>query len=172
MNMSGRMGGILMLGISMIFIAIGFIIYPIVMTAINGILTWSEVSGTTTYSIASFTGLAQIAGVTPLLILVGFLYSVVVVGFFGVKMIKSGEGEISPTGILLTSIGMIFIAIGFIIYPIVLTGTVAILAATTTAMTGVASFAPIAPLLVFIGYLAATVLLEYFGTRQMAAQVD
>jgi len=70
----------LLLGISMIFIAIGLIILPV---ALDGICTVFNNSGD--FLSASYTGLGPILRVTPLLILISFISGAVITGFFGIK---------------------------------------------------------------------------------------
>ncbi|GAH38357.1 unnamed protein product, partial [marine sediment metagenome] len=72
------LGSLLLLGISMIFIAIGLIILPV---SLDGICT---VVGSAT---AAFTGLVPILQVTPLLILISFIAGAVITGYFGIKKI-------------------------------------------------------------------------------------
>jgi len=74
-----NIGNILMLGIGMIFIAVGFIVYPIVLDGIVEVLNSD--------SIDIYTGLEPVAKVVPLIVLIGFVSAGVVTGFFGVKNI-------------------------------------------------------------------------------------
>ena len=119
-----NIGGIMMLGIAMVFIAIGFIFLPISTSATADILAWTY-SGysAVTLTDASFIGYSAVVGITPLLILVGFLAAAVVSGMMGVKAIKGGEGgSTNPGSLMLLGLSIIFIAIGLIIEPVLLDG--------------------------------------------------
>ena len=73
-NEKGEMdiGGILVMGIGMVFLAVGFIMYPIIMTATDALLVYTNtVNATCTATL--FTGFTAIVGITPLLVLIGFL---------------------------------------------------------------------------------------------------
>ncbi len=114
--------GLLMMGISMIFIAVGFIVYPIVITGTDAILAY-EYSANATITDETFTGLTAVTGVTPLLVLLGFVTSAVVTGFLGIQMQKAGvSARLNPAALLMLGIGVIFIAVGLIIFPVVLDG--------------------------------------------------
>ena len=114
--------GLLMMGIGMIFLAVGFIVYPIIMTGTDALLAW-EYSNLTTITDETFTGFTAIVGITPLLVLIGFVTAGVVVGFLGVKGHKAGKVFIiKPVSILMLGISVIFIAVGLIILPVVLDG--------------------------------------------------
>jgi hypothetical protein len=70
----------LLLGISLIFIAIGLIILPVTLDAICSVIHNSGTGISTSY-----TGLSPILLVTPLLVLISFIAGAVVSGFFGLK---------------------------------------------------------------------------------------
>ena len=70
----------LLLGISLIFIAIGLIILPVTLDAICSVIH----NGGSGIS-ASYTGLGPILLVTPLMVLVSFIAGAVISGFFGLK---------------------------------------------------------------------------------------
>ena len=83
-------GNIMMLGIAMIFIAVGFIIYPVILEGTDAINDWTSPSGNTTLD--DFTGLESVNGVVPLIVLIGFVSAGVITGFFGVKnMMNKGD---------------------------------------------------------------------------------
>jgi len=114
--------GMLMMALAMIFIAVGFIVYPIVTTATDAILAY-QYSGDSSITDATFTGLTAVVGVTPLLILIGFVTAGVVVGFLGVRMRKAGiSSRLNPMALLMLSISVLFIAVGLIIFPVILDG--------------------------------------------------
>ena len=114
--------GLLLMGIAMIFIAVGFIVYPIIITATDALLAY-ENSTQSSLTAASFTGFTAVIGITPLLVLIGFVMAGVFTGFLGVRKAKMGGGSnVKPLGLLMLSISIIFIAIGLIILPVVLDG--------------------------------------------------
>jgi hypothetical protein len=87
-----KIGGVMLLGLAMIFIAIGAIFLPISTTATDDLLAY-EYSTNTSITDASYTGYTSVVGITPLLILVGFLTAAVVTGMLGIKVMKgAGSG--------------------------------------------------------------------------------
>lgn len=80
-----NIGNILMLGIGMIFIAVGFVIYPVILEGTDAILDYTSSSGN--FTDESFTGLMPVTKVVPLIVLIGFVSAGVVTGFFGIKNI-------------------------------------------------------------------------------------
>ena len=165
--------GLLMMGIGMIFLAVGFIVYPIVITATDAILdyTWTYQSVTD----ANFTGLTAVTGVTPLLVLMGFVTAGVVTGFLGVKMQRAGTGgSVNPGSLLMLAIGLIFIAVGLIIFPVVLDGVSSILApdsigtGISSSYTGLKAVLEVTPLLVLISFISAAVITGFFGVKGLS----
>lgn len=75
------LGAVLMLGIGMVFISIGIIMFKTIVTASNDVL--SE-------NLTPFTGTEDMVKVGPTLIYVAFLAAGVVTGFFGVKRLIKG----------------------------------------------------------------------------------
>lgn len=71
-------GSIIMLALSIVFIAIGLIIEPI---ALDGIASAIDTNGA-----ASFTGYITFLKMSPMLVHLGFIVASAVVGFFGIKM--------------------------------------------------------------------------------------
>ena len=69
--------GLLMMGIAMIFIAVGFIVYPIIITGTDAILAYAF-SSNGTITDATYTGLTAVTGVVPLLVLIGLVTAGVV----------------------------------------------------------------------------------------------
>lgn len=85
--LAGQRGSIdiaalMMLGIGMIFIAVGFIIFPVVIDGTDEVLNHAN--------IANYTGLADVTAVAPLIVLVGFIAAGIITGFFGVKKLTRG----------------------------------------------------------------------------------
>ena len=75
------LGTMLLLGISLIFIAIGLIILPVVLDSICSIINDGISS--------SYSGLSPILLVTPLLLLISFVSGAVITGFFGIKKLTN-----------------------------------------------------------------------------------
>jgi len=175
-------GGTLVMGIGMIFLAVGFIMYPIVMTATDALLAYSYSVGNVTVGGSSatcddalFTGFSAIVGITPLLVLVGFLAAGVFSMYLGVKIIKGGsEGaaKLDLGTMLLLGISIIFIAIGLIILPVVLDAICLVLygvagAGISATYIGLEAILLVTPLLVLISFVAGAVISGFFGIKQL-----
>lgn len=163
--------GLLMMGIAMIFIAVGFIVYPIVITGTDAILAY-EYSSNTSITDATYTGLTAVTGIVPLLILLGFVTAGVVTGFMGYKLTKSGaSSRLNPTSLLMLGIGVIFIAVGLIIFPVVLDGVSSVLhgggAGISLSYTGLSAVVGVTPLLVLIAFTSAAVISGFFGVKNI-----
>ena len=78
------LGGLVLLALSMVFIAIGLIILPVALDGIAGVIHGGG-SGVS----SSYSGLQPILLVTPLLILIAFLTGTVISGYLGVKSLGS-----------------------------------------------------------------------------------
>ena len=171
-------GGILIMGIGMVFLAVGFIIYPIVMTACDDLLAYTSgtnVSATAACNATYFTGFTPIVGITPLLILVGFLSAGVFAMYLGVKVMKEGEGgtKLDLGTMLLLGISMIFIAIGLIILPVALDGICTVFynsgSYLSGSYTGLGPILRVTPLLILISFVAGAVITGYFGLKKLGA---
>lgn len=164
-----NIGGILMMSIGMVFLAIGFIFFPISTSSASTLLTWVYTANTT-ITHATFTGYDAVVGVTPILILVGFLSAAVITGFLGFKVMKEGSSAgFSPGNLMMMGMSIIFISIGLIIEPVMLGGVAAVISAGTNGFTGLTSLITVAPLLVHVGFLAASVFSGFFGIKSLAA---
>ena len=167
-------GGILVMGIGMVFIAVGFIIFPIIMTATDALLAYSySLNGTCQASL--FTGFNAIVGITPLLVLVGFLSAGVFAMYLGLKVVK-GEGstKLDLGSMLMLGISMIFIAIGLIILPVVLDAICGVLhgiagAGLNVLYVGLSPILLVTPLLVLISFVAGAVVSGFFGIKRLGA---
>ena len=165
-------GGILLMGIGMVFLAVGFIIYPIVMTACDALLAYS-CTDNATFNAAYFTGFTPIVGITPLLILIGFLSAAVFAMYLGVQVMKGGEGgtKLDLGTMLMLGISMIFIAIGLIILPVTLDGLCTVLhndgAGISSSYTGLTPILKVTPLLVLISFVAGAVISGFFGLKRI-----
>lgn len=172
-NERGEMdiGGILLMGIGMVFLAVGFIIFPIVTTATDTLLEY-EFSDNTSITDETFTGFTAVIGITPLLILVGFLSAGVFSMYLGVKMVKgSGSTKLDLGTMLLLAISMIFIAIGLIILPVALDGIATVLsgggAGINSAYVGLSPILLVTPLLILISFVSGAVISGFFGIKRL-----
>ena len=167
-----NIGGILMMGIGMVFLAVGFIMFPIATDAASDLLDWSYTSNVSITD-ASFTGYTAVVGITPILILVGFLTAAVITGFLGFKVMQgAGDANFNPGNIMLLGLSIVFIAIGLIIEPVMLDGIASVVhgggAGISTSFTGLSALIGIAPMLVHIAFLAAAVFSGFFGIKRLS----
>ena len=167
--------GLVLMGIGMIFLAVGFIIYPIIMTACDEILGWT-CTANATYDDTSFTGLTEIVGIVPLLVLIAFVTAGAITGFMGYK-ITSGAASASssnPASLILLGIGMIFIAVGLIIFPVILESVCVVLdgdnEGIAAAYTGLEPILLVTPLIVLIAFITAGVIAGFFGIKAMGGK--
>lgn len=166
------LGAILIMGIGMVFIAVGFIIFPIVTTATDTLLAYvcAANAGITD---ATFTGFTAVIGITPLLVLVGFLSAAVFSMYLGVKMMKGGAGggKMDLGTMLMLAIAMIFIAIGLIILPVALDGICTVLTGTgagiSASYVGLSPILLVTPLLILIAFVSAAVITGFFGLKRI-----
>ncbi len=124
-------GGVLLMGIAMVFLAVGFIVFPIVTDATDSLLAYNYSANGTGITDATFTGFTAVVGVTPLLVLIGYLTASVFTMFLGVKVVRGeggGSGGVNMGALILLAISMIFIAIGLIILPVALDGIASVMA--------------------------------------------
>ena len=168
-----NIGGIMMLGIAMVFLAIGFIFLPISTDATQDLLDYAYTDNNTITD-ASYTGFTSVVGITPLLILVGFLTAAVVTGMLGVKVMKGAtSASFSPGALMLLGLSIIFIAVGLIIEPVMLDGVSEVYhgggAGVSSDFTGYESILLVAPLLVHIAFLAAAVFSGFFGIKKLSS---
>jgi hypothetical protein len=171
-----NLGGIIMLGLSMVFIAVGFIFLPIATTAASGILAYTY-SGNANIVAANYTGLVSITGIVPLLILLGFLAEAVIAGMLGIKVMKgAGSAKNSPGALILIGMSIVFIAVGLIMYPVALDGISSVLHGggngISTSFTGFSSLLMISPMLILLGFIVASVLTGFFGIKALNSNSD
>ena len=170
-------GGILIMGIGMVFLAVGFIMYPIVMTATDGLLAYNATANGSTLgcNAALFTGFTNIVGITPLLILIGYLSAAVFSMYLGVKMMKGGAGgtKMDLGTMILLGISLIFIAIGLIIMPVTLDGICTVIhgggQGINAAYIGLRPILLITPILVLISFISGAVITGFFGIKRMSS---
>jgi hypothetical protein len=169
--MGSKMTGGLILGISLVFMAVGFISFQQVTDSSTSILAYVY-SACSTITDATYTGLTSIVGITPLLSLLGYVSVCVLTGFMGIKVIKgSGEAKLTPGGVLMLALGLIFFSVGLRIFPVLLDGISYIVygggAGISSSFVGLAAIIKMVPMLVLLGYVAATVLTGYFGMKNL-----
>ncbi len=164
-----NIGGTLMMGIAMIFLAVGFIMFPIVTSATDDLLVYSY-SANASWNHSDFTGFDQVVGITPLLILLGFLSAAVFAMFLGVKISKGAAGGTSLNlgSIIMLGLSIVFIAVGLIIMPVALDGVCTVLdSGSLSSYTGLESILKVTPLLVLISFIGGAVLSGFFGIKKL-----
>jgi len=179
-------GGILIIGIGMVFLAVGFIIYPMIMTASTSLLNWVCVenvsvsaAGNTTYAInaTGFTGFTPIVGIVPLLVLIGYLSAGLFAMYLGVKVVRgTSEAKLDLGSLLLLAISLIFVAIGLMILPVSLDGICTVLhgggTGISASFTGLAPILNVTPLLILISFIAGAVITGFFGMKKLSGSGD
>ena len=165
-----NLGNMILMGIGMIMMAVGFIIYPIVVTATATILNYSYAANAS-INTAYFTGLTAITGIVPLLTLVGFVTAGAITGFMGIKLSKEGgSANLDMGNLIMLGIGLIFIAIGLIIYPITLDGIASVLdTAGISQYTGLVPILRVTPIIVLVAFVSAGVITGFFGIKGISA---
>jgi len=167
------MGGTLLMGIGIVFLAVGFIIFPIVTTATDTLLAWvSTVNVTITDE--SFTGFTSVVGISPILVLIGYLMAGVITMYLGVRITKGGGSTKLDLGnLIMLALSMIFIAVGFIIMPVMLEGLATVLDGGGTginaAYVGLSPIILVTPLIVLISFVAGAVLTGFMGIKSIAS---
>jgi len=164
-------GGILLMGIGMVFLAVGFIMFPIVTDATDELLAWT-CSDNVAFTDEDFTGFTPIVGITPLLVLIGYLSAAVFSMFLGIKMMKGGGSTKLDLGsILMLGISMIFIAIGLIILPVVLDAICPLVTGSdmldSDDYAGLLQILEVTPLLVLISFVSGAVVTGFFGIKRL-----
>ena len=162
-----------MLGLSMVFIAVGFIMLPIATTACANILSY-QYSANAAITDATYTGLTSITGITPLLILLGFLAEAVIAGMLGIRIMRgSGSAKVSPGSLVLVGLSIVFIAVGLIMFPVTLDGISSVAhgggQGISSTFTGFQSLLYIAPMLVLLGFIVASVVTGFFGIKSIGS---
>ena len=167
-----NIGGTLMLGIGMVFLAVGFIMFPIATDATDSILAYAY-TGNNSITDASFTGLTAIVGITPLLILLGFISAAVITGIMGIKVMKgAAQANVGPGGLLMSGLSIVFIALGLIIFPVTLDGISSVVhgggSGISSAYTGLSAILLVTPMLVLLSFVSAAVISGFFGIKSLA----
>ena len=163
-------GGILMMGIGMVFLAVGFIIYPIILTACDGLLAY-DCTANGTIVASYFTGFEALVGVTPLLVLIGFLTASVFTMYLGVKIIKgAGSTQLNLGTLIMVAISLIFIAIALIILPVALDGICDVLTPNiSTTYVGLTAILRVTPLIILVSFIGGAIVSGFFGVKRLGA---
>ncbi len=170
---SVNVGGILLMGIGMVFLAVGFIMFPIVTDATDDLLAYSY-SSNTTITDATFTGFTSVVGITPLLVLVGYLSASVFAMFLGVQVTRGKGGTSLNLGsLVMLALSMVFIAIALIILPVALDGIAGVLHGNgqglSSSYTGLSPILKVTPLLILISFLGGSVITGFFGIKKLSS---
>lgn len=165
-----NISGVLMMGIAMVFIAVGFIMFPIVTDATDDLLAYVYGGGGKyVVNASNFTGFTSVTGITPLLVLLGFLSAAVFSMFMGVKLSKeAGSTDLNLGGIIMLGLSIVFIAVGLIIMPVSLDGIAGILSEPlNAAYTGLSAILRVTPLLILISFISGAVISGFFGVKKL-----
>lgn len=171
-----NIGGILMMGISMVFIAVGFIMFPIATDATDDILAY-QYTANTSITDSTFTGLTSITGIVPLLILLGFISVAVIGGFMGLKIMKEGgSAKATPGSLLMLGLSIVFIALGLIMFPVALDGIASVYhgggSGISSTYTGLSAILLITPMLLELSFIAGSVISGFFGVKNLAGSAQ
>jgi len=166
--------GILMMGIGMVFLSVGFIMFPIVTTATDALLAYTNAVNVTIVA-ACFTGFTAVTGITPLLVLIGYVAAAIFSMYLGVKIAKGAAGstQLDLGTLLLLGLSMIFIAIALIILPVSIDGISTVWhgggEGINVAYVGLEPVLILCPLLILISFVSAAVLSGFFGFKRVAS---
>lgn len=172
--MNGNITAILFLALSLAFVGIGAMFFGQVTDATDSILDYQYTTNTSITD-ATFTGLTSITGMAPMLVFLGYLAVAVISGFLGYQIFKgSRNGKITPAGLILLGISIVFIGLGFRMVPISLDGFAYVLHGggdgINSSYTGLSAIVKMGPMLLVLGYLAATVLSGFFGLKMSTSK--
>ena len=164
---------ILMMGIGMVFLAVGFIMFPIVTDATDDLLDW-ECSANASITDESFTGFTEVIGITPLLVLLGFVAAGIFAMYLGIKISKGAETGTSVNlgAMLMLALAIVFIAVALIIMPVALDGiceTYQNVLTGSNDYTGLADILEVTPLLLLIAFVGAAVVSGFFGIKKLGS---
>jgi len=168
-----NIASILMMGIGMVFLAVGFIMFPIVTDATDDLLDW-ECSANASITDESFTGFTEVIGITPLLVLLGFVAAGIFAMYLGIKISKGAETGTSVNlgAMLMLALAIVFIAVALIIMPVALDGiceTYQNVLTGSNDYTGLADILAVTPLLLLIAFVGAAVVSGFFGIKKLGS---
>jgi len=140
----------------MVIIALMFIIFPVLMTAVQAAMDWTGTGG----NITQFTGLDSILPIAPLIIFVAMMFGSIGLTSYGAAR-TAREGKMSIAIIL----SIIMIAVGFLFYGIVLDGADELLNdADIASYTGLEAVVGIAPMLVLVTFVFSAIGIAGYAT--------
>lgn len=169
-----NIAGILLMGIGMVFLAVGFIVFPIVTDATDELLDY-EYTSNTTITDATFTGFTDMIGITPLLVLLGFLSAGVFAMYLGVKVAKAGAGgtTLNLGTMIMLALSMVFIAVALIIMPVALDGIASVIhgdgLGISASYVGLEEILQVTPLLLLVSFLGGAVISGFFGIKRLGS---
>ena len=170
-----NIASILMMGIGMVFLAVGFIMFPILVDATDDLLAW-ECSANTSIADETFTGFTEVVGITPLLVLLGFVAAGIFSMYLGIKISKGAAGGTSVNlgTMLLLALAIVFIAVALIIMPVALDGICEAYnnVSGSSNYTGLTSILLVTPLLLLIAFVGAAVISGFFGIKKLGSGGD
>ena len=165
-----NIASILMMGIGMVFLAVGFIMFPIITDATDNLLAW-ECSANASITDETFTGFTEVIGITPLLVLLGFVAAGIFSMYLGIKISKGAAGDTSVNlgSMLLLALAIVFIAVALIIMPVALDGICEAYdnVQGSSDYAGLDSILLVTPLLLLISFVGAAVVSGFFGIRKL-----
>ncbi len=165
--------GVLIMGLGFVFIAVGFIVFQIFMTAAQDVLDWT-CTANATIDADTFTGFPDIVGITPLLVLVGFMAAGVFAMYLGVKITQGAAATKMDLGtLILLALAIIFLAVALIILPVTLEAICSTLTGDGTGIsaqfTGVEEFLLMAPLLLIVALVGGAIVTGFFGMKRIGS---
>jgi len=135
---------------SMVFQAVFFIVFAIILEATNSITSWTGTGGNLT---TVFPTTSSIVPIIPLIIFVVLEFGALAGAAWGAK--KTAEEEKLGTAMILA---VIMLAVGLIMFKIILTAAATLLGNTyMSSYTGLKSVVEIAPMLILISYVFESV---------------
>lgn len=171
-----NIGAMLLMGIGMVFIAVGFIMFPIVTDACQDLLDWT-CTANASITDATYTGFTDVVGITPLLVLVGFIAAGIFSMYLGIKISKGAAGHTSVNigAMILLALAMIFIAIALIIMPVALEAICTVLtgdgSGISSDFTGLEDILLVTPLMLLIAFVGGAVVSGFFGIKKLGGSV-
>lgn len=168
-----NIGSILMMSIGLIFLAVGFIMFPQVTTASQAILDYAYTTNTSITD-ATYTGLTTTIGILPLLVLLGYVAVAVIAGFMGYKVSQGmANTRMNPGSFLMLGISLVFIALGLYIFPVLMDGVSSVVhgggAGISTSFTGLSAIILMVPMLTLLGFIVSTVIVGMFGIKTLSS---
>lgn len=172
-----NIAAILMMGIGMVFLAVGFIMFPIVTDATDDLLAWT-CTANGSIDDSTFTGFTDVIGITPLLVLLGFVSAGVFAMYLGIKISKGAAGGTSVNigSMIMLALAMVFIAVALIILPVALEAICTVLTGDGSGISsdyvGLEDILLVTPLILLISFVSAAVVSGFFGIKKLGGGGD